>query len=683
MKKWSVAKLNKESATKIAEEHGIPFFLAMMLDIRGIVRPEVLTDYLSTQIVLSDPFKMKDMDRAVKRIRQAVDRFEKICVYGDYDADGVTATALLYSYLDSCVGNVMYYIPEREGEGYGLNTDAVNHLHAMGVQLIITVDNGIASFKEVAYATSLGIDVVVTDHHQLQGELPAAVAVVDPHRPDCPSTFKDFSGVGVAFKLVSALEGEEGDFQGLLENYSDLVALGTVGDIVPLLQENRVLVQAGLRYMQHTDRAGLRAMIAEAGLEGKPLTAGNLAFSLVPRINALGRLAASEDAVRLLLTEYKEEAESFALTLGEKNRTRQKIEGEIFDAAIAFLRDDPQRLYDRVLVIDGEGWHPGVIGIVASRITERFGKPCVMISKDGTEARGSGRSISGFSLYEAVYSCRHLLTRFGGHPMAAGMSLPAQSIGEFRNCINRYAADLEGGMPAPQLRIDCKLKPSALSVDLIRQLSALEPYGAGNPAPLFGLYGMKLEEIAEVGGGKHLRLIFSRENIRLTIMRFSMNLQECPYLIGDMLDLAVSLSVTEFRGEESLSIVIRDWKLSQTKEDDYINEKSLYETIKRKEPLKAETVSTLIPSREDFALVYRYLRGTKAWDYPLDVLCWRLPSHKISYCKVMLILDMMQELNLITYWTDGDIYHISLLEVEGKVDIFSSGLMQTLRDMKE
>lgn len=683
MKKWVVSQLNKEEASRLAETWGLPYFLAMILQICGITEKEEIETFLQPSGTIAPPLEFMDMQKAAGRVAEAIDRFEKICVYGDYDADGVTATALLFSYLESCGANVMYYIPNREGEGYGMNCAAVEYLHGQDVRLIVTVDNGIASLEEIRLANRLGMEVVVTDHHQPQEELPDAVAVVDPHRVDCPSRFKQLSGVGVAFKLIMALEGEDVDLQGLLDNYADLVAIGTIGDVVPLTGENRVFVKAGLRGLSHSDRAGLRALMEAAGMQGRKITSGSVSFGLVPRINAAGRLGSCDGAVRLLLSDYEEEAADFAVHINEENRNRQEIEADILREVEELFDREPQRRYDRVLVIEGEGWHHGVIGIVASRVVERYGKPCIIIGTQDGEARGSGRSIAGFSLYDAIFHCREYLTRFGGHPMAAGLSMEASKIPAFREAVNRYAAQLEGGMPTPVLNLDCKLNPSVLTVNLVEQLQALEPFGSGNPTPLFGLYRMTLTAVVPVGGGKHLRLSLHRAGSKLTAMRFSTTPAEFPYTPGDVLDLAVTLEKSEFRGETELAVYVRDIKLSDLPVEKLLEEKADYESIKRGESLPVQRIGSMTPNREEFAVVYRFLRAHKGWRFGLDILYSRLRDSRIGYGKLALILDIMEEMGLISRKMNEGQYNIDLLAVRGKVNLEDSHLLKELYERRK
>ena len=680
LKNWAVSPLNKERAAQLAETYNLPPFLAMLLEIRGIREPEQLEEMLGARSPLSDPFLMADMQKAADRIRAALDDFEKIAVYGDYDADGVTATAVLYSYLESCGANVIFYIPERESEGYGLNLGAIDFLHGQQVGLIVTVDNGISSLKEAAYAKSLGMDLVVTDHHRPLQQLPEAAAVVDPYRPDCASPFKALSGVGVAFKLIMALEGEKCDLTGLLENYADLVAIGTIGDVVPLTGENRTFVKAGLELLSRTDRLGLKALLERAGMADRRLTAGNVAFTVVPRINATGRIGSPDRAVRLLFCEDPEEAAAVSAEICDDNDFRRQIETEIFEKALEFLQNDPRRLYDRVLVAVGEDWHHGVIGIVASRLTEHFGKPCMVISRTGGEAKGSGRSVEGFSLFEALCSCSELFTKFGGHPMAAGISLKTENIEPFRRAVNEFAA--RAGIPAPVLRLDCKLNPAALSAELPQCLEALEPFGAGNPAPLFGLYEMQLQKITPVGEGKHLRLTFSRSGHSVTCMRFHTTPQEFPYLPGDVLDLAVTLECREYRGENTLSVFIRDMKLSHMDTNALILGRLTYEKWKRGERLTAQEAERLLPARGEFAALYRFLRGQGGWDQSVLVLLHRLGCPQIGLDKLLVALEVLAEHGLITLRMDGELACAALKDVTEKVDLFRSDILETIHHLK-
>lgn len=681
LKKWLVSPLNKERAAQIAEEYGLPFFLAMLLEIRGAHRRDQIEELLGERSELSDPFLIADMAVAAERIRRALDDFEKIAIYGDYDADGVTATAILYSYLESCGGNVIYYIPEREGEGYGLNKTAVKFLHSRQVNLIITVDNGIASLKEAQYVKELGMELIVTDHHRVQEALPDAVAVVDPHRPDDTSSYKHFAGVGVAFKLIMALEGDDCDLEGLLENYADLVAVGTIGDVVPLTGENRVLVRKGLKLLSRSDRLGIRELLDRSGMLGRELSAGNVAFSVVPRINATGRIGSPGRAVRLLVSEDPDEAQELAEEICDDNDCRRQIESELFQSALEDLREHPERLYDQVLVVAGREWHHGVIGIVAARLVDHFGKPCMVISYSEEQAKGSGRSVDGFSLFEALCSCSELFTKFGGHPMAAGISLPTENIEAFRIAVNRYAATVPAAIPT--LRIDCKLRPATLTPELPGLLQALEPFGTDNPPPLFGLYSMKLEKITAVGEGKHLRLTFSRDGTVQNCMLFHTPAKLFPYEPGDELDLAVTLDAKEYRGEMQLSVFVRDMKLSALDTDALIRGKLTFEKYKRGDDLTLEDAQELLPDYADFALLYRFLRERGGWSGGAAVLLYRLDGGKMGYARLLTALEVFAERGLLLLEQSGEQLKIELCEAEKKVNLLESPILCDINQIKE
>lgn len=679
MKEWKVLQLNKDRAMEIANYFELPIIVAMLLDIRGITEEEDILSFISSENELSDPFLMADMDKAVVRIQKALYEGEKICIYGDYDADGVTSTALLYSYLETAGADVMFYIPSRENEGYGLNKAAIDTIKQYNITLMITVDNGVSAYEEIEYANRLGIDTVITDHHKTPEVLPNAAAVVNPHRPDCDSPFKELAGVGVVFKLIMAMEDHDLNIDALLERYADIAALGTIGDVVSLTGENRVFVKNGLQYIEGRKNLGVEKLMEDAGICGNKLTAGRLSFTLVPRINAGGRLGLSEKSVKLLLTKDSEEAASIASELGQDNKQRQSIEKEILVCIKDYLSDHPEITAQPIIVISGENWHAGVIGIVASRIKEIYGKPVVIISYAEEQAKASARSIKGFSIIDAIASCKELLSHFGGHPMAAGFSLPRENIVNFTKQINDYAREL-GDMPLPLLEIDCKLNPANLSLDLAKQILDLEPFGSGNPTPLFGLYTMTLKDIKPIGGGNHLRLTFSREETSITAMFFSTKPTEFPYQIGETLDLAVTIDVNEYNGKETLSIVIRDVKLSTAKMGKMIESNRVFERlILQQEPLTAEQTESLLPKREDFATVFRFLKLTGGWQYSADVLCSKIADEQINYGKLMVILTAMHELAIIEKKEHAGILYVKLLPVAGKMNIQHAPIVKALQ----
>lgn len=677
LRKWEVRPLDKERAAAFAQTYGVPFFLAMLMNIRGLDDAAHLREFLGEGEPLSDPFLLKDMDKAAARITRAVDNMEKIAVYGDYDADGVTSTAMLYSYLETRGADVIFYIPQREGEGYGMNMGAVEYLKEQGVSLIVTVDNGISSVQEVARANELGIDVVVTDHHRPQEILPDAVAVVDAYRPDDTSPYKHFSGVGIAFKLLMALEDGAGDVEDLLEAYSDLAAIGTIGDIVPLTGENRTLIRAGLERLSQSDRPGVQALLGNAGIAGKALTSTNVAFTLVPRINATGRMGAPERAVRLLISGYEEEAEVLSEEICADNEERRRVEAEIAEAAFADI-EAKGYMKDRVVVVDGENWHHGVIGIVASRVTERCGKPCMIISRGETEAKGSGRSIEGFSLFEAICACGDLLLKFGGHPMAAGITLKPENIEAFRKRINQYAAEHFPQMPTQTVTLDCKLNPAALSVSMAQSLTQLEPFGNGNPQPVFGLFNMELSNITPVGGGGHLRLTLEKNGAVITAMRFNTKPEELPYHIGDKIDLAVQLEAREFRGQPSLTVIVRDMKFAAFNTEKNIASLASFEKWQRGEVLSAEDKNRLYPDRACLAAIYRALRAVngKETDQVRFVSQFGKDMTLGLFKTALLVFE---ERGLVHSEIADDTFTATLIETSGKTDITRSPVLLALQ----
>lgn len=677
LRKWEVRPLDKERAAAFAQTHGVPFFLAMLMNIRGLDDAAHLREFLGEGEPLSDPFLLKDMDKAAARITRAVDNMEKIAVYGDYDADGVTSTAMLYSYLETRGADVIFYIPQREGEGYGMNIGAVEYLKEQGVSLIVTVDNGISSVQEVARANELGIDVVVTDHHRPQEILPDAVAVVDAYRPDDTSPYKHFSGVGIAFKLLMALEDGAGDVEDLLEAYSDLAAIGTIGDIVPLTGENRTLIRAGLERLSQSDRPGVQALLENAGIAGKALTSTNVAFTLVPRINATGRMGAPERAVRLLISGYEEEAEVLSEEICADNEERRRVEAEIAEAAFADI-EAKGYMKDRVVVVDGENWHHGVIGIVASRVTERCGKPCMIISRGETEAKGSGRSIEGFSLFEAICACGDLLIKFGGHPMAAGITLKPENIEAFRRRINQYAAEHFPQMPTQTVTLDCKLNPAALSVSMAQSLTQLEPFGNGNPQPVFGLFNMELSNVTPVGGGGHLRLTLEKNGAVITAMRFNTKPEELPYHIGDKIDLAVQLEAREFRGQPSLTVIVRDMKFAAFNTEKNIASLASFEKWQRGEVLSAEDKNRLYPDRACLAAIYRALRTVngKETDQVRFVSQFGKDMTLGLFKTALLVFE---ERGLVHSEIADDTFTATLIETSGKTDITRSPVLLALQ----
>ncbi len=646
LKKWVVSSCDRDLAADIAENCGIEPFAAFLLCARGMTDEFEVESFLyDTDLI--DPFTLPDMQEACQRVSSAIENGERITVFGDYDADGVTSTALLYSYLVSRGANVDCYIPDREGEGYGMNNCAIDALKERGTSLIITVDNGISAIDEIKHASTLGIDVVVTDHHRVGEVLPEAVAVVDPHRADSLCEFNEWAGVGVAFKFICALDDSDG--YDLLQEYGDLVALGTVADIVSLKGENRILVRSGIAFMnaalsEGTLRTGLKALMDICDPSGV-INSGSLAFRFAPRINAAGRMKTAGRALQLLLSEDKTEAEEIAREISDANTQRQSVEGGITEAAIEIIENNPHIKYSKVIVVNGENWHQGVIGIVASRLVERYGKPCIVISEGENGAKGSGRSVEGFSLYDALSHCESVLTQYGGHVLAAGLSIEGDRIDDFRKMINEYADTIEAAVPV--LNIDCKLNPSSINTDILLATEILEPYGADNPQPLFGLYNMELVSVQSVGNGKHLRLTLRKNGYSINAIMFSVTMGEFPYAVSDKVDLAVKLSANEYMGKTQVSIQVKDIRLSGFNDVKIINAVNNYEAFCRGEELSASVKKELSVDRELCGNVYRYIKGNNGWSFSAEMLCYRLgfSEEKIMSCKIA--LDVLSELGII------------------------------------
>lgn len=672
--------MDKEAAARLAEEAGIDPFLALLLTSRGVADLEAAEGFLLSHEPGDDPFGFADMDLAVERIQRAVDEGERIAVYGDYDADGITSTVLLYSYLLSKNANVIYHIPKREGDGYGLGNAALERLAADGVRLIVTVDNGISATAEIDHANSIGLEVVVTDHHIPKGELPKAVAVVDPHREDCGSEFKHYAGVGVAFKLVCALEG---DTDWVLDEYADLIAVGTLADVMPLTSENRMLVREGLRHINENGRVGFKALLAASGNGDKALDSNGALFSLAPRINAAGRMGDPDKAARLLLCRDEVEAREMAEEVQNLNALRQEIEAQIFKEAQEQLEAHPEILHQRVLVLDGPAWHPGVVGIIASRIVDKYGKPCIVLTNapgaaeegdDGPgkrKVKGSGRSIRGFSLFDAIAFCGDILITYGGHELAAGVGLLAENIEAFRDRINQYAAERE--MPAQELRIDCKLRPGTIDIHMVELIGALAPYGSGNPAPVFALCGMRLDNVTPVGNGRHLRLTLTRDGAAVTAMKFHTSAAELPVPCGSLVDAAVALERNEWGGTVSPSLIIRDIRYAGTDQEAVIAGSRLFDAVMRGE--LPEEIKATPPDRDMAGLLYKLLLSQKGWSGSAEQMHAALGG-RVGYAQIHILLEVLRQAGLIGLTDDGNMVQVSIQAAEHKVDLNETELMK-------
>ena len=662
---------------------GIPQLPAMVLCARGMDSPEKARKFLNDSLEqLWDPFLMRDMDRAVARLERALKEGESIAVYGDYDVDGITATTLLSDYLTARGGKISSYIPDRMEEGYGLNREAVALLHGQGVKLIVTVDCGITAVEETAYARELGMDVIITDHHECKEILPPAVAVVDPHRRDCEYPFPCLAGVGVALKLVLALGGPE-NHADLLERYADLAAIGTVADVMRLTGENRALVRYGLGLLQKVNRPGLAALLREAGAEGRAVTSTTVGYTLAPRINAAGRMGCARVALELLMTRDPARADVLSRRLCELNRERQNIEGGIFEQCLARLaRIKPEDR--RAIVLAGEGWHQGVVGIVASRLSERYCAPAFMICVQDGHGKGSCRSYGGFNLFEALEKCSDLLEGSGGHALAAGFTIAEENIPAFAQRMNALVEEFSKGEELQSvLEVDAEVdRVAALNEEGIRALAMLEPFGAGNPKPVFTLSGATVVSLTEVGGGRHLKLRVNRCERNFESIFFSTTSADAGLSVGDKVDIAFYPQINEYRGGKSIQLLVTDLRPARTRAQ---TERALFERFHRGESITAAEAAALLPTRQEFVHLWKYLSGqpgeVEVTVPHLAKSVARCAGTRETYMRTMVCLEVMGERGLLNVQYCSDHVRVSTRQVEGKVDLEESHIIKKLKTM--
>ena len=608
--KWHIADPHPEAAARLTAA-GYPCLVSAVLASRGIGTAEEAAAFLEHEQRLTySPFLMADMDKAVARVQQALAAHEKIAVFGDYDVDGITATCILVDYLQGRGADVLHYIPRRIEDGYGLSCDAIEGLYQKGARLLITVDCGITGVEEVDFANSLGMDVVITDHHECKETLPRAVAVVDPHRPDCPYPFKHLAGCGVALKLALALGGPDRE-EALFSRYCTLAAIGTVADVMQMSGENRTIVSRGLAAIEHSDFIGLHALLKEAGLAGREITSVQIGFVLAPRINAAGRMGAADKAAELLLCTDPEEAERMARDLCALNRERQNVEQTIYSQAEEMIARLPDR--DRsALVLESSRWHQGVVGIVASRLSEKYSRPSFMIHLNGATGKGSCRSWGGFNLFAALESCKDLLLGFGGHELAAGFTIEEGNIPAFRERMNDYARSFRGGeAPVSVLDVDVAIThPSAVTLEELEALSALEPYGSGNARPVFCLLGATLLRTQNVGQNRHLKLRLGKGSAQFDGIFFSTVAEDCGCKAGDRVDAAFYLQVNEFRGSRTVQLQMVDLRPSLWASGREQEALALADRCTARQPMPVRDARRLLPTRDQFAAAWRFLERT-------------------------------------------------------------------------
>lgn len=695
---------------KIAESLNIHPIVTKLLYSRGYRDKTAVKNFIQMESeILCNPFEMKDMDKAVDRIRLAINSGQKITVYGDYDVDGVTSVCTLYLYLKSIGADVNYYIPNRVGEGYGVSAIAIDSLKNCGTELIITVDTGTTAIEEIEYAKTVNLDFVVTDHHECRAEIPNACAVINPHRPDCQYPFKELAGVGVVFKLISAYEErvckkskKEAAYK-IFSEYADLVAIGTIADVMPITDENRIIVSYGLKMIENTSRPGLIALIDAISHNDslkydkpkKPskITSGYIGYTLAPRINAAGRIRSATVAVELFLASDTERAKYIAKELCDANKERQAEENKIIEEAYEKINginieETP------VIVLDADTWHHGVIGIVASRITEKYSRPSILVSFEGNVGtipspndvgKGSGRSIKGLNLVDALINCSDLLLKFGGHELAAGLSITRSELDNFRSKINEYAKkNLCNEDMLPVIEADCVIDFADLSIQLAQQLQQMEPYGVGNPVPAFIIKGAWVNEIISVSSGKHTRFILSDGNNTVTAMYFSNSPDSLNICNGDKVDILFNIDINEWLGKKSVQLIIRDIKRSAEATALLENSKMRFYEIWNGGFFSPE--EDILPTRDDFVTVYKFIVASSRVGlstFSHRELLLRISrgaeAQSIGYIKLKMIIRILQELNLLGIDEfEEEVYRFTV-KYSPKTNLDKSNLLRRLR----
>ncbi len=715
-KNWLIKSIDtpqtKMAVDEIASALGINPIVAKLLYNRSYtdaVRAKAFV-YMESEMLL-DPFKMKDMDKGIDGIKAAIERGEKITVYGDYDVDGVTSVCTLYLYLKSLGANVDYYIPNRTGEGYGVSAGAVDAIKENGSNLIITVDTGTTAVEEVEYGKSIGVDFIVTDHHECRSDLPEARAVINPHRPDCEYPFKELAGVGVVFKLICAYEervvgrSRIEAAKRIFSLYADLVAIGTIADVMPIKDENRIIVRYGLAAIENTDRIGLAALIDAASAKNEAqrmnqrkkktkITSGYIGYTIAPRINAAGRIKTASMAVDLFLTEDKNKAQEIAEILCATNKERQAEENKIMQEAYEKIEK-----YDiennPVIVLDADNWHHGVIGIVASRITEKYNRPAILVSFEGNESetpspddvgKGSGRSIKGMNLVDALCYCQDHLVKFGGHELAAGLSVTRAELESFRRLINEYALqNLTDKDMIQTVEADCVLDFSDVNLALAKGIQLLEPFGVSNPVPAFVLRGVTVNDMVGISDGKHTRLSLGNGRYTISAMYFSHSPSSLGVYVGDKIDVLFNLDVNEWGGRENTQMIIRDIKPSSTQVEKQRDEVARFEEIKNGASFTED--ENILPTREDFVAVYKLIQSSVRSGADVlkhrDIL-FRLKNSElgvnIGYVKLKVIIMVFKELNIagIEELSDNT-YKFKLHYTTAKAQLNKSTLLRRLR----
>lgn len=691
-REWKLREADEQLVQVLSQQTGLHPVVTRLLCARGLRSAEQIAAFLNNkEQPLTDPFLLQDMDKACARIERAIVEKQSILVYGDYDADGVTATALLLDYLRGRGARCGYFIPDRSGEGYGLHCGLLEQYRRDGIDLVVTVDCGVTAVEEVAFANEIGLDIVITDHHECAPTLPPAIAVVNPKRPNSTYPFCELAGVGVVFKLLCALEGPDG-FERLCEQMLDLVAIGTIADVMPLTGENRILVSRGLAQINRCPRPSVRALIAVCGLNNeKKVTASTVGYTLAPRINAAGRVGCAGRAVELFLTDDPVLATELAEELCEENRRRQQLENEMMQEAIQMLdRQGYDTAARHSIVLWKEGWHQGVIGIVASRLSDRFRCPVILISVEGEAGKGSGRSTEDFNLFAALERCSGLLQKFGGHALAAGINLRIEQIPAFAAAFCSDADQHIAGLPSENiLWVDAVASLETLDVDLVRQIQCMEPFGSGNPMPLIAVPNVLLRDVLAISNDRHQRLTLQQGDLTLTAFMFGVGPDQFCFAAGDRIDVVGTLDLNYYKGVFRPQMAVRELRLCMEQQHKIDRMVALYERFAAGEELSEEQAILALPERETFVSVFRYIKQ-HSMDYDFSEMeftfCRKVARHScsaINECQLRVCLDVLEEFGLAQInRADGRVY-VVLQDNDRKVNLNDSTILRQIRKMRD
>ncbi|MCL1794185.1 MAG: single-stranded-DNA-specific exonuclease RecJ [Oscillospiraceae bacterium] len=697
MSEWKIKIHDKEKLAKIANEAKICELTAKLLINRGYDTKEKIDVFLEKSgDLFHDPFLMSDMEKGIDRMKSAASGNEKVMIYGDYDVDGISSTCIMFMYLKKLAFDVCYYIPDRFEEGYGINKDAVKKAKEKNISLIITVDTGITASEETAYAKTLGIDIIITDHHECPKKLPEAAAVINPKKEDDIYPFKELAGVGVAFKFIAAYQMKYGGGNGeiTLGSYYEFVAMGTIADIMALTDENRLMVDKGLKNMANSNNLGVNAIL-ESYFKYKNKTnvsTDMISFYISPRINAAGRLAKANRAVDLFLSENKKYAAILAEELSAYNRQRQETEKEIFAQAENCFKRIADKDKKKIIVLHDDNWNQGVIGIVASKLSERYNKAFILFAKDaGAIYKGSCRSVKNINITEILASCPDLLIKYGGHERAAGLSAEFENIAKLDMRLNDYANENNIEIEKEQsIDIECEIDVETTTCETVREFAKLEPFGNGNPVPMFAVLNCKILNVAPIGDNKHIRIEFARGRHLFEALYFGMDYDNFKFCKYEYADIACNVGVNEYMNKEKVQYIIREMRLNEIYAKHYVEEKENYRRFINNDSLyKFENND--VPDKEDFKSVYIFLlsifKKDVLYDFPqgTNKLQNKYLEHSkiaISRFKFRIILDIFAEMKIICLEHDFDeIKKIKISQSSEKTDLNDSAIYSKLKSL--